>query len=70
MDVRWNFNVPAGQTYYSYNPTGSIDFEISKKEQSNIVNRILLYAGVVIKDPTIIQVAQQQVQAETIKETL
>jgi hypothetical protein len=70
MDVRWNFTVPTGQAYYSYSPTGSIDFEISKKEQSNIVTRILLYAGVVVKDPSIIQVAQQQVQAETIKETL
>ena len=70
MDVRWNFTVPSGQAYYSYNAAGSIDFELSKKEQSNIVTRILLYAGVVIKDPTIIQVAQQQVQAETIKETL
>jgi len=70
MDVRWNFTVPSGQAYYSYGAGGSIDFELSKKEQSNIVTRILLYAGVVIKDPTIIQVAQQQVQAETIKETL
>jgi len=70
MDVRWNFTVPSGQAYYSYSAGGSIDFELSKKEQSNIVTRILLYAGVVFKDPTIIQVAQQQVQAETIKETL
>lgn len=70
MDVRWNFTVPSGQTYYRYDAGGSVDFEVSKKEQSNIVNRILLYAGVVVKDPNIIQVAQQQVQAETIKETL
>jgi len=69
-DVRWNFTVPTGQTYYRYNAAGSIDFELNKSEQANIVNRILLYAGVVVKDPNIIQVAQQQVQAETIKETL
>ena len=70
MDVRWNFTVPTGQTFYRYNAAGSIDFELNKSEQANIVNRILLYAGVVVKDPNIIQIAQQQAQAETIKETL
>jgi hypothetical protein len=70
MDVRWNFSIPQGQAYYRYDPAGSIDFELNKSEQSNVINRILLYAGVVVKDPSIIQVAQQQVQADTIKETL
>ncbi len=70
MDIRWNFTVPAGQSYYSYSATGSVDFELAETEQSKIVTRILAYAGVVIKDPSIIQVASQQAQAETIKETL
>lgn len=70
MDIRWNFTVPAGQSYYSYSATGSVDFELAETEQSKIITRILAYAGVVIKDPSIIQVASQQAQAETIKETL
>lgn len=70
MDVRWNFTIPSGQSFYQYNASGSINFELSKSEQTNIVTRILLYAGVVVRDPSIIQVASQQVQADTIKETL
>ena len=33
-------------------------------EQTEIVLKVLLYAGVVVKDPTIIQVAAQQVAQE------
>mgnify|MGYP000892557440 CR=1 FL=1 len=58
------------QSFYQYNASGSINFELAKSEQTNIVTRILLYAGVVVRDPSIIQVASQQVQADTIKETL
>jgi hypothetical protein len=35
-------------------------------EQTNVITRILLYSGVVIKDPQIIQVAASQVQTESI----
>jgi hypothetical protein len=35
-------------------------------EQTNLITRILLYSGIVINDPQIVQVAAQQVQAETI----
>ena len=70
MDVRWNFTIPNGQSFYQYNASGSINFELSKSEQTNIVTRILLYAGVVVRDPSIIQIASQQAQADTIKETL
>jgi hypothetical protein len=70
MDIRWNFTVPAGQSYYSYSALGSVDFELAETEQSKIITRILAYAGVVIKDPSIVQVATQQAQQETIKETL
>jgi hypothetical protein len=31
-----------------------------------LITRILLYSGIVIKDPQIIQVAAQQIQAENI----
>ena len=64
LDVIWNFTIPAGQNYYQYNPAGSQDFELSKSEQSNIVLKVLLYSGVVIRDPAIVNVAMQQVQQE------
>jgi len=64
IDVTWNFIIPSGQNYYQYNPTNSVNFELSKTEQSNIILKVLLYSGVVIRDPSIIQVASQQVQQE------
>ena len=69
-DVIWNFIIPAGQNYYQYNPTNSIDFELSKTEQTNIILKILLYSGIVIRDPSVIQVASQQVQQEVQRSTL
>ena len=63
-DVTWNFVIPLGQNYYQYNPTDSVDFELSKTEQANIILKILLYSGVVIRDPSIVQIAAQQVQQE------
>lgn len=44
--------------------TGSVNFEIDATEQTEVILRILMYAGVVIRDPQIIQAAAAQVQAE------
>jgi len=61
----WNFTL--GTNYqYVYNSTTSVDFELHPIEQTNLITRILLYSGIVIKDPQIIQIAAQQAQAETI----
>jgi hypothetical protein len=70
LDVIWNFTIPAGQNYYQWDPTNSVDFELSKTEQTNIILKILLYSGVVIRDPQIINVAAQQVQQEVQRSTL
>ena len=64
LDVMWNFVIPSGQNYYQYDPTNSVNFELSKTEQANIILKILLYSGVVIRDPSIVQIAAQQVQQE------
>jgi hypothetical protein len=64
VDVIWNFTIPTGQNYYQYNPTNSVNFELAKTEQANIILKILLYSGVVIRDPSIVQIAAQQVQQE------
>ena len=70
LDVLWNFTIPSGQNYYQYDPTNSINFELSKTEQASLVLKILLYSGVVIRDPAIVNIATQQVQQETQRATL
>lgn len=70
----WGFTIGTrGQ--YIYNPaiflpgspsTGSIDFELHESEQTKLITRILLYAGIIIKDPLIVQSAAQQTQLDDI----
>jgi len=61
-DVMWNFDSSAG--YFVYNPTTSVDFELEDTEQTDVILQILLYAGVVIKDPQIVQAASQEIAME------
>jgi hypothetical protein len=72
---RWGFTTSAPNYQYVYNssqydpisnPTGSQDFDLHPIEQTNLIIRILLYSGIIIKDPQIVQAAAQQVQAENI----
>jgi hypothetical protein len=49
---------------YTFEVTESCNFELHPAEQTELILKILLYAGVVIEDPTIIQAAAQQVQQE------
>ena len=46
--------------------TGSRDFELHESEQVNIILRVLAYAGIIIQDPSIVQVAAQQVQGKEV----
>jgi len=63
VDINWGYSVGAlGQ--FLYNSAGSVNFELSVTEQTNVVTRILAYAGVIINDPTIIQVAAQEIAQE------
>lgn len=67
LDPTWNFTTSTtGQ--YIYNPSTSVDFELHPTEQVNVITQILLYSGVIIRDPQIIQIAAQQVQSEKINE--
>ena len=62
-DVVWGYSIGAlGQFLYA-NGT-STNFELNISEQTNVITRILAYAGVIINDPTIIQVAQAETQQE------
>jgi hypothetical protein len=64
-DVVWGFTVGA-LNQYVYNQGSSTQFELDSVEQNEVILRILSYAGVVIRDPQIIQAAAQAVQAEEI----
>ena len=65
-DPVWDFTVGAlGQ--FLFNPVGgagssSTDFELDISEKNNLVINILKYCGIIINDPTVIQVAEQESQ--------
>tara|TARA_R100001510_G_C7624430_1_gene184594 strand:- start:199 stop:1254 length:1056 start_codon:yes stop_codon:yes gene_type:complete len=64
-NVVWGFTVGTlGQ--YVYNTANSTQFELLNTEQNEVILRILAYAGVVIKDPQIIQAASSAVQTEEV----
>ena len=75
LDVIWGFTVGnRGQYIYNstaYNPStkiGSRNFELDISEQSEVILRILQYAGIIIRDPQIVQAAAQQVQMDEINQ--
>jgi len=55
-----NFN--SGSTY------GSTQFELHPTEQTNLILQILMYSGVVIRDPQIVQTAANMVQQDEVLE--
>jgi len=65
-DPLWNFTATPPNYQYIYDPTTSVQFDLHPTEQTNLITRILLYSGIVINDPEIVQIAAQQAQAETI----
>ena len=58
----WNFDSSSG--YYVWDPATSVNFELDATEQVNVIIQILLYAGIVIKDPTIVQAAASEIAQE------
>jgi hypothetical protein len=55
-------------TSYQFQPSGSMNFELHSSEQTELILKILLYAGVVIRDPEIVKVAASQVQQQEINQ--
>lgn len=74
LDPVWGFVVGTrGQYIYNSNPfvpgnpdTGSRNFELHESEQTRVIIKILMYAGIIIKDPQVVQAAAQQSQLEEI----
>ena len=54
-EVTWSSQTVVGNALY--NASASTDFELHGSEETNLVLKILLYAGVSIKDPNIAQLA-------------
>jgi hypothetical protein len=54
-EVTWSSQTVVGNALY--NASASTDFELHESEETNLVLKILLYAGVSIKDPNIAQLA-------------
>ena len=54
----------AYNSIYSGTTYGSTQFEIDNTDQTEVILNILKYSGIVIRDPQIIQSAQQMAMAE------
>lgn len=69
-NVVWNYTGIGGVPWisgpYIYSPSTSVQFELDASEQTNVITKILLYAGVIIRDPEVVQVAAQKSQQEEI----
>lgn len=64
---KWAYTVGSvGQ--FIYDDNNSVDFELHSSEQPELVLRILAYAGVIVRDPSIVQTAMAQVQQANINE--
>jgi hypothetical protein len=63
LDPTWAFS-QSGTGQYTFTSQTSCNFELHPSEQTELILKILLYAGVVIKSPEIIQVAAQQIAQE------
>ena len=68
LNINWNFVADEGLGIFVYTNNGTIDFELHSSEQTEVILRILAYAGIVIRDPQIIQAASAQVQQQNINE--
>tara|TARA_R110002096_G_scaffold294708_2_gene488969 strand:- start:923 stop:1615 length:693 start_codon:yes stop_codon:yes gene_type:complete len=65
---KWGFEVNQNLQFYVYRSTESTNFELHASEQTEVILRILAYAGIIIRDPQVVQIAQAQVQQQNINE--
>ena len=53
---------------FSGSQQGYIDFQLHNSERTEVILNILMYAGIVIRDPQIVQTAMAQVQKDEVNE--
>jgi hypothetical protein len=68
LEIKWNFVPDEGLGIFVYTSNGTTDFELHSSEQTEVILKILAYAGIVIRDPQIVQAATAQVQQQNINE--
>jgi hypothetical protein len=72
VEPQWNYTVGSvGQFVFNtttQNNNPSVDFNLHSSEQVELILRILSYAGIIIRDPNIVQAAASQVQQANINE--
>jgi len=70
VEPKWDYEVNPNTGAYEFTPvgSGSVNFELSDIEQTEVVLKILQYTGVIIRDPQIIQTAAQLAAAEDVNE--
>ena len=62
-DINWAYTVGSlGQ--FVFTAVGTVNFELHDSEFTEVVLAILVYAGIVIRDPQIVQAASGQLQAD------
>ena len=61
-DPKWNFDTDSTTGAFTYNATGAVNFTLHPSEEVELVIGILKYAGVVIKDPSVLQMATREEQ--------
>ena len=66
-DVVWGFT-PGSLGQYTYSSAASTDFELDAIEQTEVILNILMYAGVIIRDPQIVQTAASMVQQDEVNQ--
>lgn len=68
-DVVWAYSVNPNNGAYIWSGSGSgQDFEIDNSDRTEVILKVLQYAGIVIRDPQIIQTAGAMAQAEDVNE--
>ena len=61
----WGF-VPGSLGQYEHQNDLSTNFELHVSEQTEVILKILLYSGIIIRDPQIVQTAASLVQADEV----
>jgi hypothetical protein len=67
-DPVWGFNTANSLGVYAYDSGNSTNFELHSSEQTEIILRILAYAGIVLSNSQIVQAASAAVQNKNINE--
>lgn len=67
VDPIWGFSI-GGLGQYIYSSSSSTDFELDVSEQANLIIGILKYCGIIVRDPQIVQAAEQEARQIEINE--